>query len=228
MKWRGLEEAEAAAQCATLQEELDQRRAMAEQYVPAATQAIHRQTIDSLRASGISRHSLSRGAQAPSFELPDQNGNLVSSASLLSGSKLVVCFFRGRWCPFCVAQMEAMNRIHPQIKKAGAELIAISPQTVRQGFFMQDQHGIHFPLLSDANNQVARQFGLVYRVPEPQQKIYSTTFVNLPFINGEDSWELPAPGTYILGKEHEVLYASADPDYTRRPEPAEILSSLAG
>jgi peroxiredoxin len=228
MKWRGLEEAEAAAQCPTLREELQQRRALAEQYVPAATQAINRDTVDSLRASGITRLSLPVGAKAPSFELPDQNGQLVSSTRLLRGSKLVICFFRGRWCPFCVAQMEAMNRTHPQIKKAGSELIAISPQTVRQGFFMQDQHGIHFPLLSDAKNEVARQFGLVYRVPEPQQKIYSTTFVNLPFINGDDSWELPVPATYILGSEHEVLYASVDADYTRRPEPTEILSSLTG
>jgi len=104
--------------------------------------------------------------------------------------------------------------------------VAISPQTVQQSFFMRDQHKLRFPLLSDAGNQVARQFGLSYRVPDLQQAVYRRAFINLPFANGDESWELPIPATYILGRDGTVLYASADEDYTERPEPAEIVSFL--
>jgi peroxiredoxin len=138
----------------------------------------------------------------------------------------VICFIRGRWCPFCVGQMEGMNLVAPEIVLAGATLITISPQTVKQSFFMHDQHKLRFPLLSDAGNQVARQFGLTYHVPELQQAVYRRTFVNLPFTNGDDSWELPIPATYILHRDGTILYASANEDYAERPEPAEIVSLL--
>jgi peroxiredoxin len=91
---------------------------------------------------------------------------------------------------------------------------------------MVDQHKLRFPLLSDPNNLVAQQFGLAYRVPEYQQAIYQRAMVNLPFANGDDSWQLPIPATFILDRDHTVLYASANPDYTERPEPAEILQAL--
>src|ERR1700744_6210236 len=122
--------------------------------------------------------------------------------------------------------MEAMNLIGPQIKAAGATLVAVSPQTVKQSYFMHDQHKLRFPLLADAGNQIARQFGLAYRVPEYQQALYKKTFVNLPFTNGDDSWDLPIPATYIIDRDGAILYASVNEDYTERPEPAELVGFL--
>jgi len=168
------------------------------------------------------------GATAPAFELPDHNGKVVSSSELLSKGKLVLCFIRGRWCPFCVGQMEAMNLVVPKIEQAGATLVTISPQTVKQSFFMHDQHKLRFPLLSDASNKVARQFGLTYRVPALQESVYRRAFVNLPFTNGDESWELPIPATYILDPDGTILYASANEDYTQRPEPSGIVGFLQG
>jgi peroxiredoxin len=126
-----------------------------------------------------------------------------------------------------VGQLEALNLIRPQIEQAGASLVAISPQTVQQSFFMADQHKLGFPLLSDAGNQVARQFGLVYCVPEYQQAVFRRAFINLPFVNGDDSWELPIPATYILECDGTVVYAAADEDYGNRPEPMDILQTLS-
>ncbi len=163
----------------------------------------------------------------PHLSSNDQNGASVSSADLLHRGKLVLSFIRGRWCPFCVGQMEAMNLIAPQVEAAGASLAAISPQTVQQSFFMHDQHKLRFPLLSDHGNEVARQFGIVYEVPDYQQEIYRRVFVNLPFANGDDTWTLPIPATYILGQDGTILFASANEDYTVRPEPADILEFLA-
>jgi peroxiredoxin len=226
MKWRGLEESKPGQQAATLREELEERKALAEQYVPLDVQQVNRQTVEQLAAAGIAGRILPVGASAPPFQLPDQDGNPVSSDELLTRGRLVICFFRGRWCPFCVAQLEAMNSSLSHIEKAGASLIAISPQTVKQSFFMRDQHRLRFPLLGDAGNQVACRFGLVYRVPDEQKQVYSRTFVNLPFLNGDSSWELPIPATYVLERSGTVLYVSADPDYTRRPEPKEVVRLL--
>jgi peroxiredoxin len=123
--------------------------------------------------------------------------------------------------------MEAMNPIAPEIQQTGASLVAISPQTVQQSYFMHDQHKLRFPLLSDAGNAVARQFGLVYKVPDYQQAVYKRVFINLPHANGDESWQLPIPATFILDSHGSVLYASANEDYTERPEPADLLQKLA-
>jgi peroxiredoxin len=223
MKWRSLEEPNPETDIRPLREIFAERKELIAKYVRPETQAIHARAVAELKERHLAAGILPVGAKAPQFELPDHDGKLVSSAALLAQKRLVLCFIRGRWCPFCVGQMEAMNLIAPEIERAGAVLVAISPQTVKQSFFMHDQHKLRFPLLSDAGNQVARQFGLTYRVPEFQADIYRRAFVNLPFTNGDESWELPIPATYILDGDGTVLYASADEDYTERPEPADIL-----
>jgi peroxiredoxin len=226
MKWRSLEESAPGTDTRPLREIFAERKALIAQYVPQEVQSIHEQVISELCEQGIADRALAPGAKAPPFELKDHNGKTVSSADLLKTGRFVVCFFRGRWCPFCVGQLEAMNQILPQIRDAGASLIAVSPQTVQQSFFMADQHRLGFPLLSDAGNQIARQFGLVYRVPDYQQSIYRRALINLPFINGDESWELPIPGVFVVDRDGSILFAAVNPDYKERPEPEEILDQL--
>src|SRR6266536_3146151 len=230
MKWRSVEESETQQGSRSLHAIYAERKELIAKYVPGEIQALHSRVVDDLRRSGIVNRALQVGARAPEFELPDPNGRLVRSAELLERSRLVICFIRGRWCPFCVAQLEAMNAIVPKLNELKASLVAISAQTVPHSYLMADQHHLQFPLLSDAANKVARQFGLVYRVPEYQQGIYQRAFVNLPFVNGDGSWELPIPAVYIVGGQDSadasVLYASPNPDYTVRPEPGEIMSFL--
>jgi peroxiredoxin len=226
MKWRSLEESESGVDSRPLRNIYAERKELIAKYVPAETQAVHAATVAELKSRRLAAGALAVGAKAPSFQLSDQAGKLVSSAGLLAQWRLVICFIRGRWCPFCVGQMEAMNLVIPAIEAGGASLVAISPQTVKQAFFMHDQHKLRFPLLVDAGNNVARAFGLTYRVPAAQEAVYRRAFVNLPFANGEDSWELPIPATYILEHDGTVVWASADEDYTARPEPGEIVAVL--
>ncbi len=228
MKWRSLEEASPATDIRPLRDIFAERKALIAKYVPAETQAIHARAVAELKQQRLASNILPMGAKVPDFHLPDHDGETISSSDLLRKGRLVLCFIRGRWCPFCVAQMEAMNLILPEIEQAGATLIAISPQTVQQSFFMRDQHKLRFALLSDAGNSVARQFGLTYRVPEDQKTLYQRAFVNLPFVNGDDAWELPIPTTYIIERDGTVLYASANEDYTERPESQDIVSFLSG
>jgi len=226
MKWRSLEETRPSTDMRPLREIYAERRQLIAKFVPAETLAIHEQAIADLKSRNLAANVLAVGAKAPSFELPDHNGKTVSSSDLLAKGRLVVCFIRGRWCPFCVGQMEAMNLVLPQIERAGGSLVAISPQTVRQSYFMRDQHKLHFPLLSDAGNRVARQFGLAYRVPPLEEAVYRRAFVNLPFMNGDESWELPITATCILERNGTVMQAWAHEDYAERPEPDEVVGFL--
>jgi peroxiredoxin len=227
MKWRSLEESARGTETRSLAEVFAERKQLIAKYVPSEIQNIHARAITEVRNSGIAGRALRAGDKAPDFELADQNGTLVRADDLLRNVRLVVCFFRGRWCPFCVGQLEAMNAIFPQVQRLRAALVAISPQTGHQSYLMADQHRLRFPLLSDAGNKVARQFQLVYRVPEYQQEIYQRAFVNLPFANGDSSWELPIPATYVVDQDSTILYATANPDYSERPEPSEILRILS-
>jgi peroxiredoxin len=228
MKWRSLQESGSYDDTRPLRQIFAERKELIAKYVPADVQAIHDRTIAMLKAQGFAARTLSVGAKAPSFILPDQNGKRVSSSNLLAKGRLVLLFIRGRWCPFCVGQMEALNYVAARVEASGASLAAISPQTEKQAYFMHDQHKLVFPLLVDAHNEVARQFGLVYRASDEQQDLYRRTFVNLPLVNGDDSWTLPIPATYIIDRDGTVLFVSANEDYTERPEPLEILSKLEG
>ena len=226
MKWRGISETDAEQSAGTLREELAERKRLMELYVPADTRAVNERATEALRNSGITQRALKVGEQAPSFTLLDHNGKPLSSTALLANGPLVITFLRGRWCPFCCGEAEALNRILPEFEKAGASLVAITPQSLNQAYFMHDQHKLRFPLLVDEGNKVARQFGIVYRVPDYQEKLFSSVFINLPHINGDTTWELPLPATYVTGRDGKVQYAWIDVDYTERAEPGEVLSFI--
>jgi peroxiredoxin len=231
MKWRSLQECSPEPGTRRLYEIFAERRELISRYVPAEIQAIHARLVEELKQSGIGQRALKTGDLAPAFELPNRDGISVRSTDLLSRGPFVLCFIRGRWCPFCVGQMEAMNAIVPELDQRSASLVAISPQNLHQSSLMGDQHKLRFHLLSDFGSLVSRQFGLVYQVPAYQKEVYRRAFVNLRFINGDNTWELPIPATFVIGRTAvdpvaRILFASANPDYSERPEPADILSRI--
>ncbi len=109
MKWRSLAESDSQTDQRPLREIFAGRKELIAKYVPANVQAVHEDTVATLKQQRLAAKALAVGAHAPSFELPDHNGKLVSSAALLDKGRLGVCFIRGRGCPFCVGQMEAMS-----------------------------------------------------------------------------------------------------------------------
>jgi hypothetical protein len=127
MKWRSLEESNPALDNRPLREIFAERKELIAKYGPPETQAIYTQAVADLKQRHLAGNILGVGAQAPEFDLPDQDGKNVSSVDLLEKERLVLCFIRGRWCPFCVAQTEAMNHVLPDIEQAEAKLVAISP-----------------------------------------------------------------------------------------------------
>jgi peroxiredoxin len=226
MKWRGVSETQAEPLKSTLKEELDERRTLMRRFVPKATQAINDRATEEFRQAGLAQRALKVGDKAPEFTLQEARGNVVSSAELLKQAPVIVTFIRGRWCPFCCATLEAWQGMLDRVKQAGALLVAITPMSSQQSDFMRDQHKLAFPILSDVGNKVAEQFGIAYRVPQYQQELFSTVFINLPHVNGEDSWTLPLPATFVIAQDGVIRYSFIDEDYTQRAEPADVLHTF--
>src|SRR5271165_6583561 len=209
----------------TLQDQLDEITHNTRQLVQAERLAVGERAVAELFASRIEERILPVGAMAPQFTLKDATGRMVRSADLLALGPLVIKFFRGRWCSYCVTELEAWRDLYGQLREREALMVAIGPQTERQSDFMSGQHGLPFPVLSDPGNAVAEQFGLVYTVPEYHRAYYLSILVNIPFVNGEPSWRLPIPATYVLGRDHRVVFAEAHADFRVRPEPQDALAA---
>lgn len=210
----------------SLASQLDELTAKVRAMVQPERLAVVDKAAKELVSSGIAEHALKVGDATPQFELPDGDGMMWRSAELLASGPLVVLFYRGRWCAYCNAQLAAMQEVHQKIALAGASLIAVSPQTQKHSYMTRDMHKLRFPLLNDAGNQVARKFGLVYRLPAELQAMYESIMTKLPGYNGEQSWELPLVATYIVQPNGKILWVKVDADWRQRPEPEEILQAF--
>ncbi|MBI5419981.1 MAG: redoxin domain-containing protein [Deltaproteobacteria bacterium] len=115
----------------------------------------------------------------------------------------------------------------PVIRSLGADLMAISPELPDNTLTMAEKHAIPIDILSDATSEVIKKYRLWFAVPEEVKALYLEKFgLNLEKYNGAGRWELPVPATYVLDKDGIVRAGQADPDYTVRMEPAEIVAAI--
>lgn len=210
----------------SLQYQLDEITANTRALVPPERLAITEQVIAALRDTGLEGQILPAQSAAPSFQLAAGNNRLVNSADLLALGPLVLKFFRGRWDPYDMTELEVWQTLQPALRERRALVVAVSPQTPRQNAFTADRHNLTFPLLSDPTCGLAAQFRLAYTVPEETRLWYRSMLVNIPFLNGDESWRLPLPATYIIAPDAKVLFAEAHADHRIRPEPAHVLALL--
>ncbi len=220
---------------ASLQDKLDDITARTRHLVQADRLAVSERATEELFATGIEDRMLKVGELAPSFTLPDAaTGRLINSADLLALGPLVINFFRGRWCPYCITELETWRDFLPEVREAGALLVAISPQTQRQNSFASEQHHLPFPLLSDREADLATRFGISYTVPEQARAYFRSILVNIPFANSGESydkapdraWRLPLPATFLLRQDGTIAFADAHADFRVRPDPEEVLEAL--
>jgi peroxiredoxin len=124
--------------------------------------------------------------------------------------------------------LQAYQDILPEVRGLGASMVAISPQTPEYSLSMAEKHRLGFEVLSDAGNLVARRYGLVFSLAEQLRLLYKEKFgVDLRDYNADKSYDLPMPGTFIVAPDGIIRYAFADPDYTLRLEPLEVIKSLS-
>jgi peroxiredoxin len=220
----------------SLQDELDRITQKTRALVQPERLAVSERATAELFATGIEDGVLRVGESAPEFTLTDSlTGRPVHSTDLLALGPLVLNFFRGRWCPYCVTELETWRDLHSTVRKRGALFVAISPQTPRQNNFTMQQHGLGFPILADPAAEVAAKFGVAYTVAPGHRRYYQGILVNIPFYNtggtyanaGDASWRLPLPAVFVVGRDGIIRFAEAHADFRVRPEPADVLAAIA-
>jgi peroxiredoxin len=177
-------------------------------------------------ASNQVDRALKAGDRAPTFTLKDPQGVSVSSATLLKRGPLVVSFYRGVWCPYCNIELQALEAARPDIEGRGGSLIAVSMQNAANSRKSARENELGFPILVDTGGLLADEFGLRYSLKSEMIELYKTLGNDLEAVNGETSWSLPMPGRYIIGQDGIVAYAEVNPDYTHRPDPADLYPVL--
>ena len=174
----------------------------------------------------VDAHPLGEGDAAPDFTLPDATGKPVHLADLLASGPVVLAFYRGGWCPYCTLELRALQAALPEIESAGARLVAVSPQTPDASLSTAEKDSLSFDVLSDAGGDVADRYGLRWTLPDDLRAVYGQFGLDLETANGDDTFTLPVPATYVVATDGTIRFAVADPDYTTRAEPADVVAAL--
>jgi peroxiredoxin len=209
-----------------LKEELQEHLAKFKQRMSPEVIATVQADVDALIASDFAGRAVKEGDKAPDFELPGVHGNPVTLSSLLAQGPVVLTFYRGGWCPYCNLQLRAYQRILPEIRELGGQLVAISPESPDASLTTAEKNELEFEVLSDADVQVARAYRILFDLSETLQKTYVGMGRDLTELNADGEWHLPIPATYVIAQDGRVALAFVDPEYRNRLEPADILAAL--
>lgn len=169
---------------------------------------------------------LGQGEVMPDFVLKNEAGEKVKLSDALAKGPVVVTFYRGTWCPYCVKALESIETSVSQINDLGGTVYAISPQTPENVVDLREQTGLSYELLIDDDNTLAERLGLMFELDEKTVELYRTYGIDVAKANGTDSWQLPVPATYVIAPDGTVRYAWTDADYRKRAPVSKILGAL--
>ena len=205
-----------------LQDELDALRDKCYENTPAHIWRVRQEAIRDLIATGIAERAIHAGDRAPRFRLRDSDGKVISSQELLNDGPVLIIFYRGGWCPYCDLDLHSIQRVARQLRLAGASIVAVSQQSPRQTRSTERRVGLSFPSFVDRGGEVARAFGLRWKLSRELRAAEIESGLDLAAVNDESSWTLTMPARYVIGPEGVVEYADISADYTRRCDPTEL------
>ena len=184
------------------------------------------QLVARLRTSGVGSAAPKPGDRMPPFALPDETGRIVALEDLLADGPVAVVFNRGHWCPYCRVNTVALSEAHEQAVAAGAQIIAITPERQKFTAELKSWARASFPILTDMDNGYAISLGLVFWVGGHLGRFGSATGVHLPTYQGNESWMVPVPATFVVGTDGMVVASHVDPDYRQRMAIGDLLTAL--
>jgi len=179
-----------------------------------------------LKETGVGQGALTAGDTCPEFMLANAEGRLVTSAELLARGPVILSFYRGKWCPYCVTELEALRDATSDIAAAGGNLVAVTAEDKGGALAAKRDRKLDFEILCDPENGLGLAFGLLFRVPPDFRDNYREIGVDFPLIYGNESWFLPVPATYVIERGGVIRHAYINPDFRERLEPDEIIAVL--
>ncbi|MBS0249515.1 MAG: AhpC/TSA family protein [Proteobacteria bacterium] len=164
------------------------------------------------------------GDRMPPFALPDSQNRLVSLDALLQDGPTIVSFNRGHWCEYCLIELAALRGALDEFAQKGARVVSIMPESQAYISNLDERSGI--TILSDIDNGYALELGLSIWVGDDVRRLYLEHGVELQKYSGNDTWFLPIPATFVVGRDGIIIGRQVDPDFRNRMEITEILSAL--
>jgi peroxiredoxin len=207
---------------------LSQTMALLRQELDAASRILYDELVKRLTDSATADGALKQGDVFPEFALPGPDERFTLLSELLTRGPLVINFYRGQWCPFCSAAVEAMSAATPAITAAGATVIGISPERGNPSFSADSERKLNFKMLCDLDNGVALQCGLLFRLTDDIIRDYLNDGLDLAQVYGNGSWFLPIPASYVVLPSGDIARAYVNPDFRYRMDPEDILSAVKG
>lgn len=207
----------------------EQTRQLTEDFIARLSQADQttvQHAFETIMQTGFGAKALGDGDKAADFCLPNVKGNETQLSDLLQQGPVVINFYRGGWCPYCNLEFKALCEVLPQIMELGANLIGISSELPDNSMATAEKFQLPFDVLSDVGNKVSREYGIVMDIPEKMRPLYLQWGLDVPAVNGDDSWELPIPATYVINQDGKITFAYINKNYTERCEPESIIAAL--
>ena len=207
----------------SLQEQLRTLAETLRRECPEFAAAVDR-LVTRLRRYGAGEAAPKIGDSMPSFVLPDESARKVSLEKLLDRGPVAVIFHRGHWCPYCRININALVEAHKALP-AGAEIVAIMPDRQKFAAELKSQSKVPFPILADMNNGYALSLNLTIWLGAEMQEMMQRR-LDLPDFQGNDSWMLPIPATFVVGRDGLIRARFIDPDYRNRMMISDMLAAM--
>jgi peroxiredoxin len=182
--------------------------------------------VDRLKRNGAGDAAPKPGEVMPPFLLPDESGHLVGLKDLIGHGPAVVTFNRGHWCPYCRISINTLAKAQPRIEALGARMVAIVPESAPFAAEMKFDSNVKFPILSDMDNGYALALNLAIWIDGEMQQYMSEIGSDLAKYQGNESWVLPIPATFVVGPDGRIKARFVDPDYRNRMAVEELIESL--
>jgi peroxiredoxin len=200
---------------ASLSERLDSLAESVRTLSPPFADAVDR-LVTRLQQSGAGATAPQLGEPMPPFYLPDEAGRMVSLNELLSKGPVAVTFHRGHWCPYCRLNTNALAQAQKEVEDEGSQIVAIMPDRQQFAEEFKSEFKARFPILTDIDNGYALSLNLVIWVGAEMERMISAAGWDIPSYQGNASWTLPIPATFVVGKDGKVKARFVDPDYRKR------------
>ncbi len=181
--------------------------------------------VERLRRYGAGESAPQIGEPMPPFVLPDHTSQIVSLEELLDRGPAAVTFHRGHWCPYCRININALAQAHKEIAIDEGQIVAIMPDRQKFVAELKTQSNVPFPILTDMDNGYALSLNLAIWVGQEVQKMMEG-LRDLPTFQGNSSWMLPIPATFVVGRDGLIRARFIDPDYRKRMMIADMIAAL--
>lgn len=193
---------------------------------PQEVTDLYAKNIQQMKASGLEKKALKLGDSAPEVEVTI-GGETMPLSYVYGARPLILKFYRGGWCGYCVNELKDLQEVNANVEKAGAQILAITPDTDEMIAKTRETNGLKgFDIVSDKGHAIASKFGLVYDLDSGVADQLKKQGIDLAAYQGDDKADLSIPATYVINKKGEVIFSYVDADYRNRATKDELFNAI--